>query len=581
MKKTVIPVVCAVVCGLFLIVLTRAYAQDKELTLIYTGQTHAALYPCNCPVEEDGGVSRRATLIKQLREKHPDSLVLDSGNFFSGGLLDQNTQNTQLDMQRSRINLAAMGLMQYDALAISDDEFNFGEDFLKENISKVKLNFVSANLKLEDIVPYSVKEINGLKVGIIGLTNYGVKQKAAGVKFIEPRIAVETAVRELKAKGVTLVILLSNLGEDADLKIIENIPEISVVIDGYARKGKELFARTSSAVILRPSWQGRRLNRATLNIKGNKIDKVNVEDIRLSDKVSADPGILSILPPCFSDSDCKKEGLVGACQNAGSINASCFFSKAAKINLTIVTPRECSSCNPAQVIDFLKKQFPGLKVSYIYYPDKKAEKLVKKLKATGLPLYLLGNEVEREKNFSGLKGSLEQKGDFYMLKPQVSGIGYFLGRKLRQGQLDLFISLFDKDAFWVLNITREFNPTLHLLAVIRGDKIDTRHGKAEAEEDLRAVCVQKYYPQGFWDYLACRAKNINSSWWEDCASGMDTKKIKSCSRGPEGQALLRENCSLGEELKIMFGPTYLLDNREIFSSQGALPKEELKKKIKK
>ncbi|MDD5027654.1 MAG: hypothetical protein PHV58_04115 [Candidatus Omnitrophica bacterium] len=581
MRKIIIAVACALVYGLFSLASPEAYAQDKELTLIYTGETHGALYPCNCPVEDDGGVSRRATLINQLRKKYPDSLVLDSGNFFGGGLLDQNTQNTQLDMQRSRINLAAMGLMKYDALAISDDEFNFGEDFLKENISKARLNFVSADLKLKNVTPYIIKEVSGLRVGIIGLTNYGVKQKAAGVKFIEPRRAVETAVKELKSMGASLIILLSNLGENEDLKIIENIPEISVVIDGHNRKGKELFAKTKSAVILRPTWQGRRLNKAVLNIKGNKIDKVSVEDIRVSDKVSADPVILSILPPCFSDNDCKKEGQVGACQNAGSVNAGCFFSKAARVNLTIVTPRECSSCNPGEMVAFLKKQFPGLVISYIYYPDKKAEKLVKELKATGLPLYLLGKEVEREKSFSGLKSSLEQQGDFYMLKPQVSGLGYFLDRKLRQGQLDLFISLFDKDAFWVLNIIREFNPTLHLLAVIRGDKIDTRYGKAEVEEDLRAVCVQKYYPKGFWDYLACRAKNINSSWWEDCASGMDFEKIKSCSRGPEGQALLKKNCSLGQELKIMFGPTYLLDNREIFSSRGALPKEELKKKIKK
>lgn len=581
MKKRIIPVALAVLCGVFLVTVDRAWAQDKELALIYSGETHGALYPCNCPAEPDGGLSRRATLIKQLREKHPDSLVLDSGNFFSGGLLDQNTQNTQLDMQRARVNLAALGLMQYDALAVSDDEFNFGEDFLKENINKVKLNYISANLKFKNIAPYVIKEIKGLKVGIIGLTNPGVKQKAAGVKFIQPRAAVEAAVKELKAKGASLVILLSNLGEEEDLKVIANIPEIAVVIDGHNRKGNELFAKTKSAVILRPTWQGRRLNKAVLNIKGNKIDKVSVEDIRVSDKLSDDPAVLSMLPLCFSDNECKKEGMVGACQNAGTLGAGCLFSRAARIDLTVITPRECSSCNTDPVINFLKRQFPGLVVSYLYYPDKKAEKLVKKLKATGLPVYLLGKEVEREKNFPNFKVSLEQKGDFYMLKPQVSGMGYFLGRQLQKGKLDLFISLFDKDAAWILGMIGEFKPAVHLLATIRGDKIDTLHGNPEAEEDLRAVCVQKYYPEGFLAYLACRAKNINSSWWEDCASGMDPKKIKSCSRGPEGQALLKENCSLGQELKIMFGPTYLLDNREVFSSRGALPKEELKKKIKK
>ncbi|MFA5096199.1 MAG: hypothetical protein WC478_02545, partial [Candidatus Omnitrophota bacterium] len=65
-----------------------AYAKDQELVLIYTGQTHGALYPCNCPAEPDGGLARRATLSRQLKKQYSGSLLLDSGNFFSGGLLD-------------------------------------------------------------------------------------------------------------------------------------------------------------------------------------------------------------------------------------------------------------------------------------------------------------------------------------------------------------------------------------------------------------------------------------------------------------------------------------------------------------
>ena len=581
MKKFIVLVACALACGLFSIALSQAYAKDKELTLIYTGETHGALYPCSCPVEPDGGVSRRAALINQLRKKYPDSLVLDSGNFFSGGLLDQNIQNTQLDMQRAKVVLAAMELMKYDAMAVSDDEFNFGKDFLSENIGKVKLNFVSSNLKLENVAPYVIKETGGLKIGIIGLTNPGVKQKAGEVAFIEPKTAVETAARELKSKGITLDILLSNFGEAEDLKIIENIPEIRVIIDGHTRKDNGLFARTAGAVILRPSWQGRRLGKAVLSVKGDKIDNVSVEDIRVSDKVSDDPDILAVLPRCFSDNECKKEGLVGTCQNASTLKASCLFSEAIKVKLTIIIPKECSSCNAGLAINFLKKQFPGLTVSYIYYPDKKAVKLIEDLKLSGLPVYLLGKEVALDKNFANFKTSLEQKGDFYMLKPQVSGISYFLGRKLEKGRLDLFISLFDKNASWVLNIIKEFSPTVHLLAIVREDKIDTLYGDSETEEDLRAVCVQKYYPKSFWDYITCRAKNINSSWWDDCAAGLDSNKIKSCARGAEGRALLKENCRLSQELKIMFGPTYLLDNQEVFSSRGPFSKEELKKKLRK
>ncbi len=297
----------AITYGLFSMAIACAYAKDKDLTLIYTGETHAMLYHCNCPIEPDGGVARRATLIKQLKKQYPDSLVLDSGNFFSAGLLDQNTQNTQLDMQRTAINLAALMLMKYDALNLSDDEFNFGQDFLKKNIDKVKLNFISSNLSSDLAKPYIIKKVAGIKIGIIGLTNLAAKQKAQDLKFIEPKQAAEACVQELKKKGIGLIILLSNLGESEDAKIIGNVAGISVLIEGHGRGNttNEPFAKIGNTVILRPNWQGRRLGKALLSIKGDKIEKVNVEELRLSDKISDDPGVLAILPRCFSDNECK------------------------------------------------------------------------------------------------------------------------------------------------------------------------------------------------------------------------------------------------------------------------------------
>lgn len=581
MKKTFTLILFMLMGGLFFIQISQAYAKDKELTLIYSGETHAMLYHCACPVEPDGGVARRATLIKQLRKQHPESLLLDSGNFFGAGLLDQNTQNTQLDMLRTAIALRAMELMQYDALNLSDDEFNFGKDFLMDNINKVKLNYLSANLKSDKVAPYIIKQVAGVQLGIIGVTNLMSRQKAGDLVFIEPKAAVESAILELKKKGVDLVILLSNLGEVEDLKIIESVPGIAVVIDGHGPVKPEAFLKAGNTVILRPTWQGRKLGKATLSIKGNKITNVSAENIRLSDKISDDPGILSILPRCFLDSDCKKEGFTASCQNAGSSSANCLFSEPAKVNLTVITAKECSACNLEPGIDFLKRHFPSLNISYIHYPDKQAVKLVQDLKITGLPAYLLDKGIAKDKSFDNLKNSLEEKGNFYALKPEVGGVAYFLKRNKIEGKLDLFMSLFDKDTAMLLDVVKEFNPAVHFLAIVQNGQVDTLRGSVEAEEDLRAVCVQKYYPKAFWDYITCRAKNINSTWWDDCALNMDKKEIKSCSKGGQGVDLLKENSSLNKELKIMFGPTYLLDNREIFVSNGAPKKDELRKILKK
>jgi hypothetical protein len=76
------------------------------------------------------------------------------------------------------------------------------------------------------------------------------------------------------------------------------------------------------------------------------------------------------------------------------------------------------------------------------------------------------------------------------------------------------------------------------------------------------------------DYLICRARNIDSSWWEDCLSKKaDIAKIKTCAQSEEGRNLLKENIALGKELDIMFGPSCLADNQEISACSAPAEKK--------
>ena len=256
------------------------------------------------------------------------------------------------------------------------------------------------------------------------------------------------------------------------------------------------------------------------------------------------------------------------------------YAKTDKATLLIIQPKDCITCNTETPINFLKKELGEINLSYLDYPGRKADKLVRDMGISVLPAYLLDKGIEKEKNFDTLKTNLRLKGDFYILKPQFSGFSYFIEREKIKGRLDLFISLYDKNSAELLDIMREFNPTVHFLANEQENRFDAARGELEVEDYLRAVCVQKYYPQDFWNYISCRAKSINSSWWENCLSKVDADKIRSCALGEEGRALLKDNVSLNKELRVMFGPAYLLNNQEIFGSNGVPTKEELKKIIK-
>lgn len=568
------------VIGCWLAVNQPVYAQEKNIKIIFTGATHGMIYPCNCPYEPDGGVSRRATLVAELRKQDPAALLVDAGNFFAGGLLDQYTQNSQLDTERTLINLKAMELMNYDCVGVGDSEFNFGVDFLISNIERSKIPFISSDISgSKFILPYILKEAKGVKIGILALTNPAARQKAGNLNFIEPNTAARRSVEELRNKGAQIIVLLSNLSDAENLMLAKDIRGLDIIISGSKTKD-EPYNKAGSTILANPGWQGRKLGIMDLTLNEGKITDFKIDMQRLSDKIKDDAAVRSIMPACFTDDNCKKQGALGTCLNPGTRQASCAFEETVRINLIIVAPKDCMVCDTDKVAVALKNRFPGLSTSYLYYPESKADSLVRQLDIKALPAYLFDKNIEKEKTFDSLKEILIPRGNYYLVKPEVGGIAAFIARKKIKGKLDLFLSLYDKNAKDVLSVSKDFNPTLHFHAQEAQGVFTAPQGEREVEDCLRSVCIQEYYPGKYWDYLICRAGNINSTWWEDCLPDSDINKIKSCARGEEGKALLKDNIALNKELVIIGGTVFLMDNQSVFATQSAPKKEDLKKVLR-
>ncbi|MDD5254679.1 MAG: hypothetical protein PHR11_01330, partial [Candidatus Omnitrophica bacterium] len=393
-----------------------AYAQ--EIILLYTGETHGMLYPCNCPIEPDGGVARRSALVKQLRSQNHNLILVDSGGFFAGGQMDEYSQNTLLDRARSDVQVAAMSAMQYDAACVADDEFNFGEEFLAEKLQGAGFAFLSANLPvkgtaLHKIKPYVIKRAGGLNVGIVGITGLFAQKKIPGMTLEDPAVALRSAIQDAKKDGAEIILVLSHQGEVQDLKLIEQVPGINILIIGHSRAKEEISTKVGDTLILRPSWQGRRLGALSFSVKKGRIIDYKAAELRLSDKVIDDPEVKKILPRCFSDTNCKMENSIGTCVDPGTMHASCKFTQAPHIEVTVIVPRSCSTCDTSKNMAAIKHHLPGAVASYLYYPEASTESLMKELNIGMLPAYLLDASVEQEKGFAALKGDVEKRGSYF------------------------------------------------------------------------------------------------------------------------------------------------------------------------
>lgn len=328
-------VVLVLGCG----VIAAGCAWAKDITILYTADTHAMIYPCSCPIHPEGGVARRAAVIKQIRQHDPKALLVDGGSFFAGGLLDEYTQNTDLDKERTLVNLKALGLMQYDAFAVGDDEFNFGKEFLKEQIKKEAFPLVSCNMALEGVSPFLLKQVNGVSCGIIGVTNLFARQKAGSVPIDAPKPALELVLAKAKASGAKLIIVLSRLTEQENLILLQEIPEITILVSSNTTNNPETFTRVGKGLLVRAAWQGKSVGKISLTLKDDQVDEYKVEEIKLSSQVGDDPQIKNILPRCFRDSECHQNGMRGSCQNPGIISSQCVFSKVNKVGVRIISER--------------------------------------------------------------------------------------------------------------------------------------------------------------------------------------------------------------------------------------------------
>jgi hypothetical protein len=111
---------------LFSVAAVHAADPDKPLmTVLYTAESHAALLPCDCPLQPLGGVARRASLIERYRKRGP-VIVVDAGGWAAGGIYDEGSDgDSHRDDLRSELMLKAMQAMSYDAVAFSPQDLAY------------------------------------------------------------------------------------------------------------------------------------------------------------------------------------------------------------------------------------------------------------------------------------------------------------------------------------------------------------------------------------------------------------------------------------------------------------------------
>ncbi len=223
-----------------------AWAQDKQLVILHTNDTHSTIMPLNPNLSDKkvagrGGYLRRMEFLRQQREQTPDLLLFDSGDFSQG--------SPYYTLFKGDVEVGLMNRMHYDAVTIGNHEFDYGLDNMARLFRMAEFPVVCANYdftgtSLEKLVkPYVIIKRKGVRIGVFGLCppleGLVDAHNCQGVKFLDPVAkANEIATLLKKREKCDLVICLSHLGWQTDLvddhDMIAGSRNIDLVLGGHS-----------------------------------------------------------------------------------------------------------------------------------------------------------------------------------------------------------------------------------------------------------------------------------------------------------------------------------------------------------
>ncbi|MEM4337070.1 MAG: thioredoxin domain-containing protein [Candidatus Woesearchaeota archaeon] len=317
------------------------------------------------------------------------------------------------------------------------------------------------------------------------------------------------------------------------------------------------------------------------------------------------------IPRCIYDSDCGiKEGKVPLCKNPGTKESYCDYKEDEKVQLIVINDKRCSDCETSQILDALKNIFLNLDVKEVDALSNEGEKLVKEMGIKVAPSFIFTDSITNTyawKNNQRLSTIFEQKNGKYKLLDAITGASFYIDEKEREEflksigvilkdnkpQIDFFVMSYCpygnvaeesiEKVYDIIKEKAEFKPHYVIYSNYGGadycldekQQYCSMHGIVELHQDIREMCVNKYYGIKSWFEFArkmnskCNYKNADSCWVDVAKEiGLDVEKISACEEN-DALDLLKEEKRLNEALNIRGSPQIFIDGKEYSGARDA------------
>ena len=277
-------------------------ADRRSLTIIQMNDTHAYFdlhqemfwQGDHAEYRQAGGYARIATIVKQIRaESQGNCLFCDCGDTLHGTFPAIDTQGQAMIPILNSLGLDAM---------TAHWEFAFGPAIFNQRIAELNYPMLAINVydkatKKLVYLPYSIKEIGGVKIGLIGIASNIVDKTmppsySEGIYFTLGKDELPPIIDLLRMKEkVDLIVLISHLGFTQDLRLLSEVHGIDVCLSGHTHNRLYKPALTGKTIVIQSGCHGSFLGRLDLEIHNGQIVDYQHRLIEVEANIQPDPKV--------------------------------------------------------------------------------------------------------------------------------------------------------------------------------------------------------------------------------------------------------------------------------------------------
>ena len=278
----------------------------RSLTIVQMNDTHAyfdihqeMFWQGNHAVyREAGGYARIATIVKQIRdESHGNCLFCDCGDTLHGTYPALNTQGQAMIPILNSLGLDAM---------TAHWEFAYGPTDFKQRLAELNYPMLANNVydketKKPLFQSYVVKEIGGLRIGLIGIASNIVDKTmppsySEGIYFSLGNDELPPIIDLLRIKEkVDLIVLISHLGFTQDMKLLSEVQGIDVCLSGHTHNRLYKPVVNGKTIVIQSGCHGSFLGRLDLEVIEGQIVDYQHRLIEVEAAIQPDPIVAELV----------------------------------------------------------------------------------------------------------------------------------------------------------------------------------------------------------------------------------------------------------------------------------------------